>query len=162
MIARSALLAVLIVFSLPKLAAAHVRVFPDANNTQAPSCAFAKFVVRVPVERAAATIRIDVAVPKGIVVYAVEPKVGWQFNLKTTRGMVRKISWTGGHLMPHQFDEFAFLAATPKTPGTVSWGAWQYYDDGTVVSWTGQTNADTPHSVTTITAGRCKATEKAR
>ena len=58
--------------------------------------------------------------------------------------------------MPHEFDEFAFLAATPKVRGTLNWDAWQYYDDGKIVSWTGPPNADTPHSITTITGGRCK------
>lgn len=158
---RLSLFGAMLALFLPQATMAHVKVFPDAGNTQVPSCTFAKFVVRVPVERAAATVRVDVAVPKGVVVYAVQPKAGWQFDLATTKGIVTKISWTGGRLMPHEFDEFAFLAATPKSPGTVNLDAWQHYDDGTVVNWTGPTNADTPHSITKITAGRCKATKKA-
>jgi uncharacterized protein YcnI len=159
---RSALAAVLATFFVPCPIAAHVRVFPDSENTQAPACTYARFVVRVPVERPAATVRIDLAVPKGIIVYAVQPKPPWRFDLQTRRGIVTRISWTGGRLMPHEFDEFAFLAATPKAPGTLNWDAWQYYDDGTVVGWTGPTNADTPHSVTAITPGRCKPPKKTR
>jgi uncharacterized protein YcnI len=162
MIRRPVLIAALTALCFPTSTSAHVRVFPDPQNTQAPACTFTTFVVRVPVERTAATVRVDVAIPKGVVVYAVQPKPPWQFNLQTTKGIVSRISWTGGRLTPHEFDEFVFLAATPKRPGTLSWDAWQYYDDGTVVAWTGPANADTPHSITTITPGRCKNTKKTR
>jgi uncharacterized protein YcnI len=161
MIIRRCILAVVLIAAcVPSSIDAHVRVFPDLESTQAPACSFTTFVVRVPVERAAATVRVDVAIPKGVVVYAVQPKPPWQFNMQTTKGIVTRISWTGGRLMPHEFDQFAFLAATPKNAGTINWDAWQYYDDGTVVSWTGPPNADTPHSITTITSGRCKQTRK--
>jgi uncharacterized protein YcnI len=146
---------------IPSSIEAHVRVFPESENTTAAACSFTTFAVRVPVERAAATVRVDVAVPKGVIVYAVQPKPPWRFDLQTTKGIVTRISWTGGRLMPHEFDEFTFLAATPKTPGTVSWDAWQYYDDGTIVAWTAPANGDTPHSITTIT-GRCKPAKKAK
>jgi uncharacterized protein YcnI len=138
------------------VAQAHVRVFPDAGNTQAPACGYTKFVVRVPVEKPIATTRIDLFIPKGITVFGVQPKPNWQFNLQRTRGIVTTISWTGGRLMPNEFDEFAFLAATPRTAGTVSWNAWQYYEDGSIVKWTGAPGAETPHSITSITAGHCK------
>jgi uncharacterized protein YcnI len=77
---------------VPLSAQAHVRVFPDAGNTQAPACGFTKFIVRVPVEKPVATNRIDLTIPKGIVVYAVQPKPNWQFNLVTTHGVVTAIS----------------------------------------------------------------------
>jgi uncharacterized protein YcnI len=139
---------------------AHVRVFPDAGNTQAPACGYTKFVVRVPVEKPIATNRIDLFIPKGILVYAVQPKENWQFSLQTTRGTVTSISWTGGRLLPHEFDEFAFLASTPKTSGSVAWDAWQYYEDGSIVKWIGALNADTPHSITTITPATCKTVKR--
>jgi uncharacterized protein YcnI len=159
---RAAAMAAFLIFCVPSSIAAHVRVFPESENTQVPACTFTSFVVRVPVERAAATVRVDVAVPKGIIVYAVQPKPPWQFNLQTTKGIVTRISWIGGRLVAHEFDEFAFLAATPRTPGKLSWNAWQYYDDGTIVGWTGPTNADTPHSVTTVTPSRCKPAKRTR
>lgn len=145
---------------LPTHAAAHVRVFSEADATQAPACGFTTFVMRVPVEKPIATTRVDLTVPKGVIVYAVQPKPGWQFTLQTTRGIVTGISWTGGRLNPHEFDEFAFLAATPKIPGNVNWDAWQYYEDGSIVKWIGPPNADTPHSITSITPAPCKARKK--
>lgn len=146
----------MLLISAPIGAWAHVRVFPDAGNMQAPACGYTKFVVRVPVEKPIATTRIDLFVPKGMIVYAVEPKPNWQFNLQRTRGVVTTITWSGGRLNPYEFDEFAFLAATPRVSGSVNWDAWQYYEDGSIVKWTGKPGAETPHSVTEITAGHCK------
>jgi uncharacterized protein YcnI len=143
-------------------AAGHVRVFPDANNTTASACSYAKFVVRVPVEKDVATNRVDLDIPRGVIVYGVQPKSGWQFSLQKTRGVISGISWTGGRLMPGEFDEFAFLAATPKTPGQIAWNALQYYEDGSVVKWTGPPNADTPHSITTVAPAKCLIREKVR
>lgn len=145
-----------LVFTLPACVEAHVRVFPDAGNTQAPACGYTTFVVRVPVEKPVATTRIDLFIPRGIIVYGVQPKPNWQYNLQTTRGLITMITWSGGRLLPHEFDEFVFLAATPKVPGSVNWDAWQYYEDGSIVKWTGNPKADTPHSVTTISGGHCK------
>lgn len=152
----------LIALLTPLEAKAHVRVFPDTGSTQAPACSFSKFTVRVPVERPVATTRIDVDIPQGIIVTNIQPKPDWRFGLQTTRGIVTKISWTGGALMPHEFDEFAFLAETPRTPGVVTWNAWQYYSDGVIVKWDGPTNADTPHSITSITPARCKPLKKGK
>ncbi len=118
----------MLVMSAPIGAWAHVRVFPD----------------------------VDLFVPKGMIVYAVEPKPNWQFNLQRTRGVVTMITWSGGRLNPYEFDEFAFLAATPRATGSVTWDAWQYYEDGSIVKWIGKPGAETPHSVTAITAGHCK------
>ena len=98
----------LIALLAPVETRAHVRIFPDTDSTQAPACSFTKFTVRVPVERPVATTRIDVDIPRRIIVFAVQPKPGWRFDLQTTRGIVTKISWAGGRLMPHEFDEFAF------------------------------------------------------
>jgi uncharacterized protein YcnI len=64
--------------------------------------------------------------------------------------------------MPHEFDEFAFLAATPKIPGAVNWDAWQYYEDGSIVKWTGGPGAETPHSITTITAAPCPTPKRTK
>jgi uncharacterized protein YcnI len=146
----------LLLCGVPVSARAHVRVFPDAQNVAAPACSFTTFVVRVPVEKNVPTDRIDLTIPKGVVVFGVQPKPGWQFTEQKTRGVVTGISWSG-RLMPGEFDEFLFLAATPKVPGKIVWDARQHYEDGSVVSWTGGPNAETPHSVTSITPARCRS-----
>lgn len=162
LVLRSALVFIVALATTAAAVSAHVRVFPDVNNTQVPACSYAKFVVRVPVEKNVATNRIDVDIPAGVVVYGVQPKTGWQFSLQKSRGVVSTISWTGGRLLPEEFDEFAFLAATPKIPGSIAWNARQYYEDGSVVNWTGPPNAETPHSITTIASAQCPARRKAK
>jgi uncharacterized protein YcnI len=150
-------LGLLLCFSIvPAAVQAHVRVFPDLESTAAPACGYTTFVVRVPVEKPIATTRIDLFIPKGVIVYGVQPKSGWQYNLTMTKGVITMITWSGGRLLPHEFDQFAFLAATPRVTGAVNWDAWQYYEDGSIVKWTGGPKADTPHSITTINAGHCK------
>jgi uncharacterized protein YcnI len=152
--------AVAAAFGLALPVSSHVRVFPDANNQQIPACTFATFVVRVPVEKNVATNRIDVSIPKGVIVFGVQPKPGWQFKLERTKGIVTMISWSGGRLLPEEFDLFAFLAATPKAAGPIAWNALQYYEDGSVVRWTGAPGSETPHSITQVTKGTCTATRK--
>jgi uncharacterized protein YcnI len=155
MFKRTALLIAAFLAVAPSPITAHVRVFPDSNNVATPACGYAKFVMRVPVEKNIATNRIDLSIPKGVIVYGVQPKSGWTFALEKSRGVVATISWTGGRLMPGEFDEFAFLASAPKNPGPIYWDALQYYEDGSVVRWTGAPGAETPHSVTTVLPAQC-------
>jgi len=136
--------------------AAHVRVFPDSANTTTGACGFAKFVVRVPVEKPIATTSVRVTIPRDVIVYGTQPKEGWSVKLDIDRGRIAAIEWSGGKLEPHEFDEFAFLAGTPRTAQTVSWDADQTYEDGSVVHWNGAPGSDTPHSQTIVTAsGDC-------
>jgi uncharacterized protein YcnI len=132
------------------IAAAHVRVFAQDGSQVAKACGYEKFVVRVPVEKPIDTVGVNLVIPPAITVFATQPKAGWHAELKMDRGRVSEIDWSGGALHPHEFDEFAFLAATPRTPMTVDWNADQIYDDRSIVHWTGAPGSDTPHSQTTI------------
>jgi uncharacterized protein YcnI len=145
----------------PRAAYAHVRVFTETGTT-AKACDYQKFVVRVPVEKRIATTEIRLTIPRDVLVYATEPKAGWQVRLERDRGRIVAIDWSGGRLLPHEFDEFEFLASTPKKPELLDWNADQTYEDRSVVRWTGGDNSDTPHSHTTIVANPvgCKGIEK--
>jgi uncharacterized protein YcnI len=135
-------------------AAAHVRVYPDADITKTPACGFTKFIVRVPTEKPIATTGVRVLIPNGITVIGVQPKPGgWHAEFQTEKGRIVAISWTGGQIQPREFDEFALLAAGPLRAGvTVSWDALQTYADGSIVRWTGPPGSDTPHAQTIFTA----------
>ena len=136
--------------------AAHVRVFADSANTTTGACGFAKFIVRVPVEKPIATTGVRVTIPRDVIVYGTQPKAGWNVKLDMDRGRIAAIEWSGGKLEPHEFEEFAFLAGTPQRAQTLSWDADQTYEDGSVVHWNGAPGSDTPHSQTTVTAsGDC-------
>jgi hypothetical protein len=81
--------------------------------------------------------------------------------MQRTKGSISSITWTG-RLMPGEFDEFAFLAATPKTAGQISWNALQYYENGEIVRWTGSPNSETPHSITTVLPANCPNAKRSR
>ena len=137
--------------TLSRPAFAHVRVYSE-TGTSAPACSYEKFVVRVPVEKPIATTEVRLTIPRDVIAYASQPKSGWQVRLDTERGRISAIDWYGGRLLPHEFDEFAFLAATPIKPETLDWNADQTYEDRSIVRWTGTDGSETPHSHTTIVA----------
>ncbi|BBP87167.1 hypothetical protein BsIDN1_07850 [Bacillus safensis] len=55
-------------------------------------------------------------------------------------------------MLAGQFQQFVFVAKNPEKAGEAAWDAYQYYKDGTVVEWTGDKDADKPHSITNIVA----------
>jgi len=138
---------------------AHVVVFPHDLLTTAPACGTITFAVRVPTEKPIPTTAVRLRIPPTITVIAVQAKPGWRADFLTNKGRITAITWSGGKIMPREFDEFAFLAAVPKTAGTVSWDAEQTYADGSVVAWTGAPGSETPHSQTTFTSAprRCRS-----
>jgi uncharacterized protein YcnI len=150
---RIAIAALTAVVAVTAVADAHVRVYPNDDITTTPACGFTKFVVRVPTEKPLATTGVRVAIPGGVTVIGTQPKTGWKAELVTDRGRIVAISWTGGHIQPREFDEFAFLAAGPTRGGeTVNWDALQAYADGSVVRWTGAPGSETPHASTIFSA----------
>ena len=131
-------------------AGAHVRVFTQSGGETTKACGYEKFIVRVPVEKPNATIGVNLRIPPGVTVFATQPNGDWHADFKMDRGRISEIDWSGGRLQAHQFDEFAFLAGTPKSPARIDWNADQIYDDKSVVHWTGAPGSESPHSQTTI------------
>lgn len=128
-------------------ASAHVTVWPRET---APG-AFERYTVRVPTEKEIPTVALRVTIPEGLRVVSVQPKPGWTYELeKDASGNIIGISWSGGSIGPSEFDEFAFVAANPREPGELVFAADQTYSDGSVVSWDGPADADTPASIVTI------------
>lgn len=144
-------LAIVLAASLGAPAFAHVKVFAEPGWTQAPACSSTEFVVFVPNERPDATVRVDLVIPESVRVIGTQPTSGWTANFTTDKGRVAGITWSGGQIHPREYQKFAFLASTPKTTQTLSWDARQTYEDGTVVSWTGNPGSDTPHSQIVVT-----------
>jgi uncharacterized protein YcnI len=141
---------------------AHVAVFPSDLVTTAPACGTLKFVVRVPTEKPIPTTGLRLQIPANVTVIAVAPKPPWHADFATSKGRIVAISWSGGKIMPREFEEFAFLAAAPKQTGTVNWDARQTYQDGSTVAWTGGPQSDDPHSQTVFTAARGACGKPAR
>jgi uncharacterized protein YcnI len=134
----------LLVLALAAPASAHVTLRAD---TTAPG-GFAKYTVRVPNESdtGASTTAIEVQLPPGFEEARVQPKPGWNLEVRD-----RVLFITGGQIGPGQFDEFSFSARNPENPGTLEFPAIQTYSDGTVANWIGPEEADEPAPTVAIT-----------
>jgi uncharacterized protein len=141
----------------PAVGDAHVTVHPNAL----PAGGFTVVNVRVPNEReSAATRKIDVQVPSGILFLSTLAQPGWRakviyrklakpvtvFGEKHTQEAGRVI-WTatGAGIRPGQFIEFPLSISVPATKGRVlTFKALQTYSNGEVVRWIGAESAEAP------------------
>ncbi|MEK3745133.1 YcnI family protein [Brevibacillus sp. FSL K6-0770] len=140
------------VLTLATAAQAHVNVYPKETTTGS----YEKYTVRVPVEKDVNTVKVKLEFPAGVKVNTVQPVPGWSYEFEKDKdGVNTALVWTAtnGGIKAHEFMEFAFVGANPKEEGTLAWKAYQTYADGEVVEWTGDKDAKTPASVTTVKEG---------
>jgi periplasmic copper chaperone A len=131
-------------------AAAHIQVSP---TLAAPEDAV-RFTVLVPGERSdAATVKVALKVPAGVLPYSYGEAPGWSRKLVLAKDQsVAQVVWTG-RTASDGFAEFSFLAATPPKPGVLEWKALQFYSDGQVVRWIGSPSSENPAPRTVVEAG---------
>jgi uncharacterized protein YcnI len=127
------LLAACLIVATSVMAWAHVVVSPD----EVPADDYQVLTVRAPTEKDIPTTEIRVEVPEGFTVVGVQPVPGWEAEFEEEGGVVRAITWSGGEIQPREFQEFPMQARTPPETGEYSWSAFQTYEDGSVVEWTG-------------------------
>lgn len=135
-----------------KYADAHVTL----NLNQSEPGSYDKYDVRVPVEQDNNTVKVELNVPKGVNVANVAPVEGFKHQFKKDKkGNITKITWkaTGKGIGPNEFIEFPIVAANPEDEGTFKWKAYQTYDNGDVVKWTGKENSEHPAPTTTVKKG---------
>ena len=101
----------------------------------------------MPAELDVPTTEVRLEVPEGFEVTNVSSPSGWQGNLSG-----RSIVWSGGEISPDEIQEFAFEARTPEEAGEFRWRAFQTYEDGTVVEWTGAEDSEEPAPVVNVTS----------
>lgn len=153
---RLVTLSVFLTFAASGVAWAHVVVSPE----EAPAGEFQRFVVSVPTEKDIPTTGIRVEVPEGFTVASVQPVQGWEYEFEEEGGIIEAITWSGGEIDPREFQEFAFQARTPEEPGEYAWNAFQTYEDGSVVEWTGPPDAEEePASVVEVVSGGAQTNE---
>ena len=130
-------------------AAAHIQVTPTLAATEDA----VRFTVLVPGERSdAATVKVALKVPAGVLPYSYGETPGWSRKLVLAKDQsVAQIVWTG-RLAADGFAEFSFLASTPPQPTTLVWKALQYYSDGSVVRWIGAPDSENPAGRTVVSA----------
>ncbi len=145
----------LMVFVAASVAWAHVVVSPN----EAPANSYQKFVVSVPTEKDIPTTEIRVEIPEGFTVTGVQPVPGWQYEFERDRGLIKAIAWSGGKIESEEFQEFGIQARTPKETGEFPWKAYQTYEDGSVVEWTGSPEAEEPASLVRVVSGGSRTDE---
>ncbi|EUJ24408.1 hypothetical protein PGRAN_00770 [Listeria grandensis FSL F6-0971] len=129
----------------PVLASAHVTVAPTESTTGA----WETYTVKVPVEKDSPTMKLVIKIPTGVAFQSYEPVPGWNVVVNKTDNTVTWTATAGG-IKNGQFQRFSFVAQNPDKAETVDWNAYQYYQDGSIVEWTGNEDADYPHATTTI------------
>ncbi|MDO8838630.1 MAG: YcnI family protein [Parvibaculum sp.] len=123
---RRAALAFGLAVSFAAPASAHVTL----DKSEAAAGSYYKANFRVPHGcDGAATTRISIRIPEGVIAIKPQPKPGWVETTRkakyarayenhgkaVTEGVV-EVTWEGGPLADDRFDEFAFLAKLPGDP----------------------------------------------
>ncbi len=143
------LLAACLLLATSGVANAHVRVLPEEVSADS----FEVLTVRVPTEKDIPTTEVRVEVPEGFTISRVEPVPGWDYELEEEAGVVSAITWSGGEIGATEFQQFNIQGQTPEETGEYAWNAYQTYEDGEIVEWTGPEDSEEPASVVRVVEG---------
>lgn len=130
-------------------AAAHATVFPRS----AGAGSFERFALRVPTEKETATTRVRMEIPAEFEIARVQPLPGWTYAPERDAASknLTAITWSGGQILPGEFQEFGFQGKTAAAPGRYAFRVFQTYADGETVAWSGPSDAKTPAAVVELT-----------
>ena len=135
--------------ALAASASAHVTVSPKESMAGAHET----YEVRMPNEKQADTIALELRFPAGLKINSIEQKPDWRTEpLRDASGALVGVRWTG-KLAPMQFTRFGLLASNPQSAGDLAWTATQFYADGTKIEWSGPAGSKTPAPRVTLVAG---------
>jgi uncharacterized protein YcnI len=155
--------------ALPASASAHVTVQPGS----APAGGFAKLDVRVPNERDnKGTVKVDVRFPAGFYFLSYQKVPGWKARVykekldqpvnlggfsvdeQYTRVVWRARKPKRDRIAPGQFQDFPLSVRVPDgdVGGELVFRAFQTYQRGERVAWTGAPDSDTPAPRVTLRA----------
>jgi LPXTG-motif cell wall-anchored protein len=137
----------MLAISAPALA--HVVVTPE----EVTAGDYETLTVSVPTEKEIPTTEIRVEVPEGFLLSGVQPVPGWEHTFQEDGGVVRAVTFSGGEIGPQEFQQFLLQAQAPEEPGEYPWKAFQTYEDGSVVEWTGPPDSEEPASVIEVVSG---------
>jgi uncharacterized protein YcnI len=125
---------------------AHVTVAPEEVAAED----YETLTVTVPTEKEVPTTEVRVEVPDGFTVSGVQPVPGWDYEFEEDGGLITSVTWSGGEIGPREFQQFLLSAQAPEEPGEYPWRAFQTYEDGSTVEWTGPPDAEEPASVVEV------------
>lgn len=146
---RLVVLTTLLTVMMAGVAYAHVVVSPE----EVPAGDYQKLTVSVPTEREVPTTDVRVEVSDGFEVLGVRPEPGWTYDFEEDAGIITAITWSGGEIEPREFQEFTIQTRTPDEGGEFAWNAFQTYENGEVVEWTGPEGSEEEASVVTVAGG---------
>jgi uncharacterized protein YcnI len=147
---KRCLVAFAMALAVVAVAAAHVTV----NPTEVRPNSFESFTVRVPTEKDEPTVKVRIEFPAALTVSRFQPKPGWKRDIeKDNTGRIAAATWSGGQVGPDEYEEFVFLARTPKEPGKLVFKAFQTYQSGETVAWIGAEGAEEPAPVVEVKPG---------
>jgi LPXTG-motif cell wall-anchored protein len=109
--------------------------------------------VSVPTEKEVPTTEIRVEVPEGFLLSGVQPAPGWEHTLQEDGGVVTAVTFSGGEIRPQEFQQFLVQVQAPEEAGKYPWKAFQTYEDGSVVEWTGTPESEEPAPVVEVVSG---------
>ena len=132
---------------------AHVMVLPATSAAGGVE----RYSVVVPTEGESATVRVELRVPLGVDVVAIESKSGWQGANRPFPIGAATLEWKGGRIPPGEMMSFDFLALNPKAAHALTWNATQWYEDGTSDRWGEGASADHHASTTTLAPAKAPA-----
>lgn len=145
-LAALAVIVSLLITVLP--VAAHFGITP----AQAPADANSTFSLRVPNEKDdQPTVRVRVEFPQGVTVSRFLSLPGWTRVVdRDSQQRITAVTWSGGQIRPAEFQDFVFIARTPKEEGSLVFRAYQSYQGGETVEWTGAQGGERPAPVVTV------------
>jgi uncharacterized protein YcnI len=149
---RIVLLSTFLTLAVTGVASAHVTVSPE----EVPAGNYEKLTVSVPTEKEVPTTQVRLEVPEGFTVLGVRPVPGWDYEFEEDAGEIRAITWSGGEIAPREFQEFTIQTRTPEETGEFVWNAFQTYEGGEVVEWTGSEDSEEPASVVNVSPGNAE------
>lgn len=145
---KVAVLSTLLTLAVSETSWAHVVVTPEKVAAED----YETLTVTVPTEKDVPTTEVKVEVPDGFTVSGVQPVPGWDYEFQEDGGVVTSVTWSGGEIGPREFQQFLLSAQAPEEAGEYPWRAFQTYEDGSVVEWTGPPDAEEPASVVEVTS----------
>jgi uncharacterized protein YcnI len=146
-----ALVVAVLVLGVAAPAAAHMVVQPATSEAGS----WERYAVIVPTEKKSPTVRVELKLPLGMEVAAVEAKPGWQGTYRPFPAGAATVQWQGGRIPSGEFVTFEFLAWNPPAPRTITWVATQWYEDGSSDVW-GAKGDEEHASTTTLRPGSAK------
>jgi uncharacterized protein YcnI len=136
----------------------HVVVSPE----EVTAGDYETLTVSVPTEKEIPTTEIRVEVPEGFLLSGVQPVPGWEHTFEEDGGVVRAVTFSGGEIRPREFQQFLVQAQAPEKPGEYPWKAFQTYENGRVVEWTGAPDSEEPASVIDVVSGGSERPQSSR